>query len=231
MFAAAYNSFGKGTRTAMLEGIKGLLFDLDGTLVDSMWMWKQIDIEFLARFGIPMPADLQHCIQGMSFSETAEYFKSRFRLKLTTEEIKNAWTAMSIDKYRHEVPFKPGAEKLLRYAVDNGFRTGIATSNGRDIVDGLYRSLGLGRYIHVLVTGCEVASGKPAPDIYLRAASLLDLTPEECLVFEDVPAGAAAGKAAGMKVCAVKDPSAESYWKEMLSISDYHVSDFRDLFR
>lgn len=76
---------------------KAVIFDLDGTLVDSMWMWKAIDIEYLARFGLACPDDLQKEIEGMSFSETAVYFKERFRLKESLDEIKNAWIQMSIE--------------------------------------------------------------------------------------------------------------------------------------
>ena len=92
-----------------LNQYQALIFDLDGTLVDSMWMWKAIDVEFLARYGYDCPDDLQRSIEGMSFTETAAYFLKRFRLPLSMDEIKAVWTDMSIDKYRHEVPLKPGA--------------------------------------------------------------------------------------------------------------------------
>ena len=85
-----------------LENKKAVLFDLDGTLVDSMWMWEAIDIEFLGAYGYECPDDIQRAIEGMSFSETAVYFKERFDLPLSLDEIKAVWTRMSIDKYRHE---------------------------------------------------------------------------------------------------------------------------------
>ena len=70
-----------------LKNKKAVLFDLDGTLVDSMWMWPQIDVEFLGRFGYDCPGDLERAVEGMSFSETAAYFKERFSLPMTLEEI------------------------------------------------------------------------------------------------------------------------------------------------
>ena len=94
-----------------LDNIKAVIFDLDGTLVDSMWMWHAIDVEFLREYGYECPEDLHKVIEGMSFSETAVYFKERFCLPLSLEEIKAIWTRMSIDKYRCEVPLKPGAYK------------------------------------------------------------------------------------------------------------------------
>ena len=75
-----------------LENKKAVLFDLDGTLVDSMWMWEAIDIEFLGAYGYECPDDIQRAIEGMSFSETAVYFKERFDLPLSLEEIKAVWT-------------------------------------------------------------------------------------------------------------------------------------------
>ena len=77
--------------------VKGVIFDLDGTLVDSMWMWKQIDVEFLGRYGLEVPKDLERVIEGMSFSETAVYFKERFQLPMTLDEIKSTWNQMASD--------------------------------------------------------------------------------------------------------------------------------------
>ena len=139
---------------------KAVIFDLDGTLVDSMWMWKAIDIEYLARFGLACPDDLQKEIEGMSFSETAVYFKERFRLKETLDEIKNAWIQMSIEKYRKEVPLKPGAGAFLEFISGKGLVAGIATSNGRAMVDAVLESLDIRRYFKVVATACEVAAGE-----------------------------------------------------------------------
>ena len=82
----------------MLKNKKAVIFDLDGTLVDSMWMWKAIDIEYLGRFGIELPATLQKDIEGKSFSETAVYFKETFKLPDSLEKIKSDWNRMAYDK-------------------------------------------------------------------------------------------------------------------------------------
>lgn len=213
-----------------LRDADAVLFDLDGTLVDSMWMWKEIDIEYLGRFGYTCPPDLQKIIEGMSFSETAEYFKSRFQIPDSIDEIKAAWIQMSIEKYRNEVPLKPGALRLLQYLERTGKKAGIATSNGRDMVDAVLESLQIRPCFQVIATACEVAAGKPAPDIYLEVARRLQTDPSRCMVFEDVPAGILAGKRAGMRVCAVEDAFSTGMREEKMELADFYIDDYNELF-
>lgn len=213
-----------------LQKMDAVLFDLDGTLVDSMWMWKEIDIEYLGRFGYRCPPDLQKIIEGMSFSETAEYFKSRFQIPDSIDEIKQAWIQMSIEKYRNEVPLKPGVMQLLQYLERTGKKAGIATSNGRDMVDAVLESLQIRPYFQVIATACEVAAGKPAPDIYLEVARRLGAEPSRCMVFEDVPAGILAGKRAGMTVCAVEDSFSAGMREEKMELADFYIDDYNELF-
>ena len=205
---------------------KAVLFDLDGTLVDSMWMWHQIDVEYLGRFGISCPPDLQRNIEGMSFSETAVYFKETFCLPDSLYEIKQAWIDMSVEKYRSQVPLKKGAGRVLEFLKRSGILAGIATSNGRDMVDVVLDALDIRSYFQVVTTACEVAAGKPAPDIYLKVAKSLGVLPEECIVFEDVPAGILAGKAAGMTVCAVEDDHSANVRQRKRELADYYLEDY-----
>ena len=215
----------------MLEHIQAVIFDLDGTLVDSMWMWKDIDIEYLGRFGIELPSDLQDKIEGMSYSETAVYFKERFQLPCTLDEIKKTWEEMAYEKYAHQVPLKAGAGAFLKALKQKGIRTGIATSNGKNLVEAVINAHGLDTYIDVIRTACEVAKGKPAPDIYLKVAEDLSVEPENCLVFEDVPMGILAGKHAGMKVCAVEDAHSKDKLEEKKKLADYFIHEFDEIFQ
>ena len=154
---------------------------------------------------------------------------SEFDLPLSLDEIKAVWTRMSIDKYRHEVPLKPGVLEFLKYCKENGIRTGIGTSNGSEIVDAVLTSLKVKEYFDAVVTACEVAHGKPEPDIYLEVAKRLGVQPENCLVFEDIPAGIMAGKAAGMPVIAMEDDFSADLMDEKRELADAVISDYREL--
>ena len=210
----------------MLEAV---IFDLDGSMVDSMWMWRAIDIEYLGRFGIELPENLQACIEGMSFSETAVYFKDRFQLPDDLDTIKADWNRMAWDKYAHEVPVKDGVTELLQYCMDHGIKAGIATSNSRELVENVVKARQLDQYFDCIMTGCDVEKGKPAPDIYLAVARELGVSPENCLVFEDIIPGIQAGKAAGMRVCAVYDKYSEHQDAEKRTLADYYTYHFKEL--
>ena len=213
----------------LTEGMQAVIFDLDGTLIDSMWMWRQIDIDYLARHGHPLPEDLQDCIEGMSFSETAVYFKERFRLTDPLDVIKDDWNRMAYDIYVNDVPLKPGVLEFLQYLKKQGIRTGIATSNSKELLLAVLKSLSIKEYFDEIHTSCEVEKGKPAPDIYLLVAEKLGVKPEACLVFEDIMQGIMAGKAAGMKVCAVKDEFSEKQEAEKKATADWFIDGFEEV--
>lgn len=218
------------TRHKMLENKKAVIFDLDGSLVDSMWMWREIDIEYLGKFGIPLPEGLQSKIEGMSFSETAVYFKEHFPIPDSVEEMKANWNQMAWDKYMKEVPLKPGISEFLEGCKEHGIKLGIATSNSRELVENVAKVHNLHDYFSCIMTGCDVNKGKPAPDIYLAVAKALQVSPSECLVFEDIVPGILAGKRAGMEVCAVEDAYSVHAREEKKALADYYIEDYYNLF-
>ena len=213
----------KGTKDKM---IKALLFDMDGSLIDSMWIWRAIDVEYLGRFHIPLPEQLQQCIEGMSFSETACYFKERFKLPDSVEQIKADWTNMARDKYAHEVPLKAGASELIKFCKSHGIKMGIATSNSRELAETVLKAHGIDAYFDCILTNSEVEKGKPAPDVYLAVAKALQVDPVDCMVVEDIVPGIQAGLAAGMQVCAIYDKYSLYQDEEKRRIADYYVQDF-----
>lgn len=138
----------------MLEQIKAVIFDLDGTLVDSMWMWRSIDMEYLASKGIEVPENLeafQEELEGMGFTETAMLFKERFGIPDSLEEIKETWIRMSGEKYQKEVPLKPGAKWFLGYLKEKGIKVGISSSNSRELIQMVLEAMAFWNILTVLL--------------------------------------------------------------------------------
>ena len=210
----------------MLRDYEAVLFDLDGTLIDSMWMWPEIDVEYLASYGLEVPADLGRAIDGMSFTETAVYFKERFNLKASVDSIKQTWHDMAHDIYCTKVPVKKGVFRFLEHLKANGIKTAIGTSNSIELTKEVLKAVGIADYFDTVVTACMVSAGKPKPDIYLKAASDLGVTPEKCLVFEDIPQGIMAGKNAGMTAIAVEDDYSLQMTDIKKQLADYYIRDF-----
>lgn len=213
----------------MLNNIKAVIFDLDGTLVDSMWLWRQIDIDYLVQFGHDLPDDLQNAIEGKSFSETARYFKERFDLEDDVDTIKSTWNKMAWDYYTHKVTLKDQAEEFLNHLKEHKIQMGIGSSNSKELVSVVIDRYMLHDYFNAVCTSCEVEKGKPHPDVYLKVARDLGVKPEECLVFEDVPNGILAAKRAGMKVCAIYDDFSKEMTTEKKKLADYYIESFTEL--
>lgn len=218
----------------MLENIKAVIFDLDGTLVDSMWMWKEIDIEYLSEKGAVIPEDIQAFqeeLEGMGFTETAIFFKKRFQIEDSLEEIKKTWISMAEEKYCHEVPLKAGIREFLEELKNRDIRIGISSSNSRELIEMVLKAHHIEKYFDCITTCCEVSNSKPAPDVYLKTAEGLHITPKACLVFEDVPMGIMAGKNAGMKVCAVDDLYSKKQEKDKRRLADYYIENYDEVWK
>lgn len=213
----------------MLNNIDAVIFDVDGTIADSMWMWKQIDIEYLDRFGIPLPDDLQKNIEGMSFRETAHYFKEHFLIPDSIEKMMADWNEMAAHKYRYEIPLKEGALEFMKQCKKKGLLLGIVTSNSVELFSDLLTAHKLENMFDVIITGSDGLKGKPAPDMYLEAAKRLSVDVSKCLVFEDIIPGILAGKRAGMKVCAIDDVYSKDVLLEKKKESDFFIDSFEDI--
>ena len=156
----------------MFDKIEAVIFDLDGTLVDSMGLWREIDIEFLGERGITYHDDLQEKIEGMSFTETARFCKEYYCLSESVEELKAIWNQMAKQKYRYEVQLKSGVKDFLDLLKQRGIKMGIATSNSEELIQAVNDAYHFDAYMSCIVTACSVNKGKPAPDVYLEADNI-----------------------------------------------------------
>lgn len=216
--------------TNILKDIDAVIFDVDGTLVDSMWIWEAVDEDYFVKYNLTRPENFHEDIEGKSYREVAQYYLDHFpELEHTLEELMDEWTEMAHSKYMHEVVLKNGVYELLCKMHEDGKQIGIATSNGKSLVEDMLRALQVDHLFDSVHSACEVKAGKPSPDVYLLVAEDLGVKPEHCLVFEDVPMGILAGKNAGMRVCAVEDTFSRPQEEKKRELADYYIQDYTDI--
>lgn len=213
----------------MLNNIKAAIFDLDGTLVDSMWVWDKIDKDFLEKRNISLPSDLRGNIEHLSFINTAKYFKQRFSLHEDIDDIINEWNNMAYEEYANNILLKSGAKEYLQFLKLKGIKIALATSNSIPLLEAVLNKRGIYYLFDVVTTTDEVKRGKNFPDIYLLSAEKLGVAPEECIVFEDLLPAVQGAKLAGMKVTAVHDLYSEYQRDEILKLADYFIYKYDDL--
>ena len=213
----------------MLNNIKAAIFDLDGTLIDSMGIWEKIDKDFLERRGIAVPLGLKNYIEHLSFMDTAKYFKDKFNLSETIEAIMDEWNSMAYYGYSKTVPLKPGAKEYLEYLITKGIKLALATSNSHVLLEAVLKNNGVFEYFESITTTIEVDRGKNHPDIYLLTAKKLGVAPKQCMVFEDILPAVIGAKTAEMKVIAIYDKYSEHQREAILKNSDYYIYEYKEL--
>ena len=208
------------------------LFDLDGTLLDSMWVWRRVDEAFFTARGMAPPGDYSRAIQGMSFREAAEYTVRRFGLPQTAEAVMDEWMRMTAEEYALRVPLKPGALKYLRALKRAGVKLAVATANRREVFVPALRRCGVYELFDAVCTSAEVGdAGKADGALFLLAAERLGAAPADCAVFEDTREGVLGAKRAGMRAYAVRDAANEHCRDEIAALADGVIEDFDGMAR
>ncbi|MDR0532114.1 MAG: HAD family phosphatase [Oscillospiraceae bacterium] len=204
------------------------IFDLDGTLLDSMWVWHRVDEAFFAARGMALPEDYAIAIQAMTFREVADYTIARFGLPETPESVMAEWNAMSFVQYSSRVELKPGAREYLSLLRGRGVRLAVATSLTTHVMEAVLEHNGVLPWFGALTSADEVPRGKAYPDIYLRAAGKLGVPPERCAAYDDILLSLRGIKAAGMAAIAVYEPASRQNWDEMCAFADGSIRSFQE---
>jgi len=209
---------------------QAVIFDLDGTLIDSMQLWRRVDRDFLHKRGIAVPHDLfDHLPQGNSFIQTAQYFKDRFALTDSPESIMREWTEMVGWHYENDVRLKPGARGVLQELCKKNIPIGLGTSNSHPLAEKVLSRNGVWRFFQSVVTGDMHLLGKPFPDIYLKSAENLNRLPGQCIVVEDTLSGIQAAKAAGMTAFAIHDEDSREQQIQIKALADAWAENYQEL--
>lgn len=212
----------------MPKKIKAVIFDLDGTLVDSMWIWEKVDTEYFNMKGLTIPKNLKDEINHLNFEQTAYYFKNKFNISDSIEDILNTWYKMAYNHYSNDISLKNGALDFLKFLKSNNIKIALATSNSKKLLTAALNCVKVYDYFDIITTTSEVENGKNCPDIYLLTSKKLGILPEECLVFEDILEAVKGAKLANMKVFAIYDEYAKYQKESLIATADEYVLDFND---
>lgn len=204
--------------------IRGVIFDIDGVLLDSMKIWTDLGARYLIKHGKEPQPGLAETLFSMSMEQGAEYLQENYLQEQTPAEIAEGLKALLKDFYFEEVQAKSGALELMQKLHQQGIHMSAATSSPRAHVEAALARNHMLEYLDWILTSEEVGSSKHSPDIYHQAAQLMNTRPEETCVFEDSLYALATAKAAGYFTVGVFDKDGEPDQNGMKQTADIYLS-------
>lgn len=208
--------------------IKCAIFDADGTLLDSMGMWRDITYEYASGKGVRAPEGLHHTMNRLSMEQCADMYRS-LGVPGTTESVMAELADCAYNGYRTRVGEKPRAGEFLRLLKENGIGAAVATASQTEGVRAALERLGMLPYVELLTSCTEVGKSKEHPDIFLRCAERFGAAPQECVVFEDSAYAMDTAKKAGFPVVAVEDESNKLLWGRIQAVADRCIAGYGEL--
>lgn len=204
----------------------GVIFDVDGTLLNSSHIWTDAGKTYLASLGVEAEEGLGSKLFQMSLDEGAIYMKERYSLSQSNEEIKNGVLKVVEDFYLYEAPLKSGAEKLIKRLAGQGIPMVVASSSKREHIEAALGRLGVLPYFKRIFTCDEVGIGKHNPKIFMQCAECMGVTPEKTWVIEDGLYAMKTAKNAGFNVIGILDEESRADWDEIAVVADFTAADF-----
>lgn len=204
--------------------IKGVIFDLDGTLIDSMQVWYDVDRRFLRENGIcDPPDDISDRVKKMTIDQSSELFIREFGLKCPKEYVIRRVEELVRLEYEENIPLKPFVVELLDFLDSRGIPCGVATVTYSSLAEAVLRRCGIRDRFKFLLTDRDFPEGKNTPDIYIKAAELLGTKPDETLVAEDSLHCVETAGNAGFITAAVYDRAAEADRAALEKMADFYI--------
>ena len=196
------------------------IFDVDGTILDSMKIWDVLASRYIQSLGLIPKKDLDQIVSNMSLEQSANYFKETYKLSKPQAQIIQEVLKIIEDFYRYEVQLKPGFKEFI---TDFDSRNVIATTSSAELVEKAFTRLGIWTYFEHIFTCSQIGKSKNEPDIYFACAKYFKQKPENIYVFEDAPHCIQTAKKAGFKVIGVYDQ------QDISSLCDVYIKDWRQI--
>ena len=208
--------------------IKGIIFDIDGTLIDSCGIWGEVDIRFFSKRNMEMPKDYQEAIGHIGLDKAAEYTIKRFNLNEKKEDIIKEWKNGVLELYANEVVLKPHVKEFLMLLKEHNIPFCAATANDEDCYKKCLERNGIYDLFDFILEVNHFKDGKDKPTIYLEAAKKLGVDISNCMVFEDLLMALNTASKAGFITCAVYEQTCKEE-KEKLEIANFYIKDYQEL--
>ncbi|MBP5342981.1 HAD family phosphatase [bacterium] len=205
--------------------IKLAIFDLDGTLVDSMSYWEIAASELIRRKGITPKEDLCDRFLSMSLPEAAKYLKENYNLQYSIDEICQMIDDVMLEYYLTKVELKPNMLELLYNYQKLGIKMAIASSTDRELIVKCIDKLNIDKYFSYIITSTEIGKSKIHPDIYINCVNHFDVKNEETLIFEDLPYGIIATKDLGFITVGIYDKTSEKHQETLEENAEYYFKE------
>lgn len=210
--------------------LQSAIFDMDGTLLDSMHIWHDLGPCMLWKQGLTPGPDLHEKLKTMTLRQGAAYCKDAYHMPQSVEEIVELIESQITDFYHNEVQAKPGVQKFLSLLKMEGVWMYVATATDRHLAEAALRHAGIDQYFRGIITCTEAGVGKESPEIFERAMRRLQSNKKDTVIFEDALHAIQTAKTAGFRVCAIYDASAEEDQQEIRRLSDYYLTSFEEMF-
>ncbi len=210
--------------------ISGAIFDMDGTLTDSMFIWEDLGKRYLISCGKIPQDNLREAIKDLTMGETIDYIKNLYGLTQTDEEIYKGLNDLLIPMYRDEVLPKEGVSLLLESFKERGVKMAVASATDEHIVKMVLEKNGLLKYFSEVFTCTGVGAGKEEPLIYEKALEFLGTPKNETVIFEDAIYAIRTARKANFPIAAVYDDSQITYQDEIKALSDFYITDYREAY-
>lgn len=208
---------------------KYLIFDMDGTLLDSMGFWDRIAYDYLKGLGYNPPVSINETIRAMTTEECCEHFRAAYNLQYTDFEIMTGINEYMLENYRSRIMPKPYVIEFLELCKASGIPMCVATASDKKMAELAFGRLDMMKYFDFVINTLEVGKNKRYPDIYLRSAERLGGKIEECWVFEDALHCVQTAKQAGFNVVGIYDEVFASTEDEIRLSSDIFIKSYKEL--
>ena len=208
--------------------IKGIIFDIDGTLIDSCSIWGEVDIRFFSKRNMEMPKDYQEAIGHIGLDKAAEYTIKRFNLNEKKEDIIKEWKNGVLELYANEVVLKPHVKEFLMLLKEHNIPFCAATANDEDCYKKCLERNGIYDLFDFILEVNHFKDGKDKPTIYIEAAKKLGVDISNCMVFEDLLMALNTASKAGFITCAVYERTCKEE-KGKLEIANFYIKDYQEL--